>query len=126
MLMRRSRFVYAAIIIVSFIVIASSQESQFKKGTYTFKENGITWAIRYDDNKVSLARNGEVFIEGVYKVTGNEIEVTDERGPMACGGDQKTGKYNWKLEGKKLTFQKIKDECAGRDNALTSFSWTQE
>lgn len=126
MLVRRSRFVCAVIMIISFIVTASSQTSEFKKGTYTATAYGATWAIKYDDNKVSLARNGEIFIEGVYKVTGNEIEVTDERGPMACRDDQKTGKYTWKLEGKSLTFQKVKDECAGRANALTSIPWIRE
>jgi hypothetical protein len=52
-------------------------------------------------------------------VTGDLLEVTDEKGSMACGGEQKTGTYKWKLEGKSLIFTKVQDECGGRANAMT-------
>ncbi|HZS08976.1 MAG TPA: hypothetical protein VFD58_29340 [Blastocatellia bacterium] len=106
---------------------ASLQSADFKVGTYSVTAGDSKFSIKYEDNgKVTVSRNGEVAVEGVYKVTGDTIEVTDEKGPMACGGDSKTGKYKWKLEGKKLTFTKIEDGCDGRAGALTAQAWVQE
>ena len=105
----------------------SLQAADFIKGTYSVTMGGDKFSIKYDDNnKLTVARNGESVVEGTYKITEDVIEVTDEKGPMACGGDTKTGKYKWKLEGKKLTFTKLEDGCDGRVGALTAQVWTQE
>lgn len=102
------------------------QAADFVKGTYALTVGGDKFSIKYEDKKVTVSRNGETVVEGAYKVTGDVIEVTDESGPMACGGDFKTGKYKWKLDGKKLSFTKIEDGCEGRAGALTAQAWTQE
>ena len=71
-------------------------------------------------------RNGELVVEGTYKVKEDRLEVTDENGPMACGGDQKTGKYKWKLEDKMLSFTRVEDESDGRSKGLTGTTWMLE
>lgn len=126
MLMRKGRILCVVFLIALLAIDAMSQTAEFKKGIYSATSGDTKWAIKYDDGKLTLTRNGEAVVNGVYKITGNEIEVTDESGMMACGGDLKTGRYKWKLEGKNLTFEKIEDDCPGRAGALTSITWQQE
>ena len=115
------------LLIVLLALDTVARTADFKKGTYSVTTGGAKWSIRYDGNsKVTVTRDGAPVVEGTYKVTEDLLEVTDERGPMACGGEQKTGKYKWKLEGKTLTFTKVEDECEGRANALTGQAWVQE
>ena len=67
--------------------------------------------------------NGELDAEGSYKVTGDEIELADEKGPGACRGNLKVGRYSWKLAGRELMFTKLEDGCEGRADTLTSQGW---
>ena len=116
-----------ALLIVLLALDAAARPADFKKGTYSATAGGAKWSIRYDDKgKVTVTRDGAALVEGTYKVTGDLLEVTDEKGPMACGDENKTGKYKWKLEGKNLTFTKVDDECGGRANAMTGQAWIQE
>lgn len=115
-----------ACLIVLLAVVASSQTTEFKEGTYAVTAGDTRWAVKYESDKVTLTRNGEAVVVGIYKVTGNELEVTDEGGVMACGGGQKTGRYKWKMEGKRLIFEKLEDGCAGRASALTSLPWERQ
>jgi hypothetical protein len=106
---------------------AAARTADFEKGTYSATAGGTKWSIRYDDNsKLTVTRDGAALVEGTYKVTGDLLEVTDEKGPMACGGENKTGKYRWKLEEKNLSFTKVEDECDGRASALTGQAWVKE
>ena len=115
------------LLIVLLVLAAAARAYDFKKGAYSATAGGVKFSIKFDDSgRVTILMNGEIVVEGTYKVREDGLEVTDEKGPMACGGDQKTGKYKWKLEGKKLTFTKVEDECEGRANALTSQVWVQE
>ena len=115
------------LLIVLLVLNTVAGTPDFKKGTYSVTAGGAKWSIRYDDNnKVTVMRDGAAVVEGTYKVTGNLLEVTDEKGPMACGGEQRTGKYQWKLEGKNLTFTTVEDQCGGRANAMTGQIWVQE
>src|SRR4030095_9477985 len=94
---------------------------------YSATAGGVKWSMNFGDhNRVTFTRDGEIAVEGTYKITGDELEVTDEKGPMACGGEQKTGKYRWKMEEKKLTLTKVSDLCEGRARALTSLVWARE
>jgi hypothetical protein len=112
----------------------TARTADFKKGTYSVTAGGVKWSINFGDNdKLTFARDGEIAVEGTYKVTGDELEVTgdelevtDERGPIACPGERKTGKYKWKLEEKKLTLTKVEDLCEGRVHPLTSLVWVRE
>ena len=64
-------------------------------------------------------------VEGTYKVTKDEIEFTDEKGPLAekAAGP---GTYKWKLDGDKVTFTKVKDKSEGRSGALTAGAWERK
>ena len=116
-----------AVLLIVLALDTVARAADFRKGTYSVTGGGTKWSIKYDDNnKVTVTRDGTAVVEGTYKVTGDLLEVTDEKGPMACGGEQKTGKYKWKLEGKTLTLTKVEDECDGRANALTGQAWVQE
>jgi hypothetical protein len=59
-------------------------------------------------------------VHGVFTITGVDVSLKDTGGPGKCSG---TGKYSYKLKGKKLTFTKIKDSgkgYAGRVAVLTT------
>ena len=77
------------------------------------------------DGKMSVSRDGEIVVEGVYAVEKDQITFTDKRGPMACV-DAGPGKFQWKFDGKALTFKAIEDPCGGRANALTSQPLTKQ
>jgi hypothetical protein len=116
----------AGIGIVLLALTIAVKAEEFAKGTYSATAGGSKFSIKYEDGgKLTVSRDGEVVVEGVYKVTGDEIEVTDQKGPMSCGSEH-IGKYKWKLDGKKLTFTKVQDECDGRAEALTSQAWMQQ
>ena len=115
------------LLIVLLVLVAAARADDFKKGAYSATAGGVKFSIKFDDGgRATIMKDGELVVEGRYRVQEDALEVTDEKGPMACGGDQRTGKYKWKLEGKKLTFTKVADECEGRANALTSQVWMQE
>jgi len=113
-------------LILSLILATSVAAQEFKKGTYSSTAAGTKWSLKFDESsKVTVISNGEVVVEAAYKIKGDELEVTDEKGPMACNKTQ-TGKYKWKLDGKKLTLTKVSDECDGRATGLTAQPWVQE
>lgn len=117
----------AALMLVLFALGTKARAEDFKTGTYSLTSGGVKYSIIFhDSNKHVVTRAGEVVVEGSYKVTGDELEVTDEKGQIACRGDQKTGRYKWKIEDKKLTLQKVEDACEGRANALTAQAWVKE
>jgi hypothetical protein len=98
---------------------------EFTPATYSATAGTVEWTLQYHEGgRVTVSRNGEVVIEGKYKVAGDALEVVDEKGSMACPAAQ-TGKYTWKLEEKKLTLTKVEDECEGRSSAFTRLSWTR-
>ena len=103
----------------------SAHAAEFQKGSYsTDLPRGGTITLKFEDNgKFSLKKDdGKLFVAGTYKVTKNQIEFTDETGPMAAK-DAKPGKYEWKLESDKLTFTKVEDESEGRSKGLTHSDW---
>jgi hypothetical protein len=113
--------------LIVLVALATAVNAQgFKTGTYSNTAAGTKWSLKFDETgKVTVISNGEIVVESRYKVKGDELEVTDEKGPMACDKAQ-TGKYKWKLDGKKLSLTKVSDECDGRSAGLTSQTWVQE
>ncbi|HMG35666.1 MAG TPA: hypothetical protein VKM94_17145 [Blastocatellia bacterium] len=117
----------AAWLLILLLALTTEVSAQaFKTGVYSATSGDVKWSIKYEEGgKVTVSRNGELLVEGTYKVKGDELELTDKSGAMSCGAD-KAGKYKWKLEGKKLSFTMLTDECEGRATALTSQAWTLE
>ena len=77
------------------------------------------------DVKMSAIREGDIVLVGVYAVDKDQITFNDKRGPMACI-DAGPGKFQWKFDGKALTFKVIEDPCGGRANALTGQPLTKK
>jgi len=88
---------------------------------------GDTVLLKFDEKgRFALTdKDGKTLVEGAYKVTKDQIEFTDEKGPFAAK-DAKPGKYKWKLEEKKLSFTKVEDESEGRSKGITGTTWTLE
>jgi hypothetical protein len=93
--------------------------------TPTHAPAGSTANFKLEKGKYTVTMNDMVIVEGSYKLDKDEITFTDEKGPKAGQGDEKTGSYKWKFEGGKLTFTKVKDANGGRDQALTGGVWTK-
>jgi hypothetical protein len=105
------------------LLTATASAADFPKGTIAAELGGTQWTIRFEDGGAYAVSCGEdVVAEGKYTAKKDEIEMTDEKGSRAEPG--KTGKYSWKLDGKKLTFTKVEDEVQGRVGALTNGPWT--
>ena len=79
-----------------------------------------------DKQKFVLSgEDGKTLVEGTYKVVNNQIEFTDEKGPLASK-DAKPGKYKWQLTDRKLNFTKIEDGSEGRSKGIAGATWTLE
>jgi len=95
-------------------------ENKFPKGTYS---NG-QFAITFQDDGTHTVKEGDnVVVKGTYKITGDQIVLSDKEGQYACEGE---GKYKWKAEGNALRFEKVEDGCDGRANALTEQQWIKK
>src|SRR6266576_3766021 len=105
-----------------------AQGAEFQQGSYSgTRLRGEKVVLRFDhEGKFILTdKDGKTLVEGTYKVMKDQIEFTDEKGPMAAKG-AKPGKYKWKLEDKALSFTKVEDESEGRSKGITGTTWTLE
>jgi len=105
-----------------FASVAAAGATEFPKGTFTVRTSeGATWALGfYERGKFTLTREGRQAVAGTYSVDHDVVEFSDEKGPAAGKGNLQIGSYKWKLEGKKLTFKRVKDANRGREMILTS------
>ena len=93
------------------------KKSDFPVGSYW---DGGFIATFTADGKLIVYDEDFIKAEGFYEIAGDQIMITDKDASGECSG---VGKYNWKFDGKVLTFTKLKDDCAGRARHLTSRSW---
>jgi hypothetical protein len=125
------RFVSKAVPFVALIALwlgtSTARAEDFPKGTFTLKgPGGVVLAINFDGKgKLTVSRDGEEMVTCDYKVTKDQIEFSNESGPKG-NADAKPGTYKWKLDGKKLTFTKIKDDQGGRSEAITHGTWEKK
>jgi hypothetical protein len=106
----------------------SENATHFQQGSYSgARLRGDTVTLKFaDKGKFVLSdKDQKILVEGTYKVVKDQIEFTDENGPMAAKG-AKPGKYKWKLDGTRLRLEKIEDEAHGRSKGLTNTDWTLE
>src|SRR5437773_1017836 len=104
----------AALVLVPGWVTSVAQGAEFRPGSYSgTRLRGDTVLLKFDEKgRFALTdKDGKTLVEGAYKVTKDQIEFTDEKGPFAAK-DAKPAKYQyqWKLEEKKLSFTKVDDE----------------
>jgi hypothetical protein len=125
--MRLIRLIPVLAVVGLWLVAGRAAAADFPKGTFTIKASDAMWAVTFDGKgKFKVTRDGQEGLTGSYKVTKDEIELTDEEGPFAGKGDQKACTYKWKLDGKKLTFTKVKDESEGRSAIITAGAWDKK
>jgi len=96
------------------------------KGTFTIKTlgDGAAWVMSLDGiGKFKMTRNGQLGVEGTYRIEKDQIEFTDEAGPFRETGKAQIGTYRWRLAGSKLLFQQVHDEARGRSAILLSGAW---
>jgi hypothetical protein len=116
--------------VLSFGLLAhrAAAADEFPQGKFVLKtSDGDEWAVTFDDKgKFTAMHNGQLGVKGTYKVTKDEIEFTDEDGPFAGKGEEQKATYKWKLDGKKLTFTKVKDSSEGRVAVVTGGPWEKK
>jgi hypothetical protein len=97
------------------------------KGTFTLTgPDGLPWGLTFDGKgRFLVTRGGNEAVQGAYKVTGDEVDFRDEKGPLADEAAG-TGAYRWTLDGGKITFTKIKDANGGRSQTLTAGAWEKK
>lgn len=98
--------------------------ADFPQGAYSAGEYTITFA---EKGQYRVSKGEEVLVEGEYTVKGDQLQVTDKQGPIACKeAGQETGTYGWKYEAELLTLSKVKDACQGRSGAMTTQPWKRK
>ncbi|MGH7025666.1 MAG: hypothetical protein ACREEB_19060 [Caulobacteraceae bacterium] len=108
------------------LLATASAAADFPAGVYTTK--GAPETITFGDNgRVSVNKDGVLEVEGAYSVNGDQIQLTDERGPWACTkpGEQ-TGAYRWKSDHGQLSFTKVADACTDRANSILKHTWKKQ
>jgi len=92
----------------------AAQSDKFPVGTY---ESG-PFTISFKDGGVfQVTHSSGAGVTGTYKLSGDEVEVTDTGGDFACPDG--TGKYSWKVENEELLMSLISDKCDGRAEAFS-------
>jgi hypothetical protein len=121
-------FSCVAVLGLLFLVSDRAAAADPLKGTFSVKDkDGGEWAVTFDGKgKFSVTNGGKDALKGSVKVTKDEIEFTDEEGDFASKGDEAKYTYKWKLDGKKLTFTKVKDENAARESIITGGAWEKK
>ncbi len=85
---------------------------------------GVSWEISFDaSGRYLVRREGEVVVEGDYRVDDDRIEFDGERGTLACRDAHGAGIYRWIWTGRLLIFERLDDTCPGRVFALTGGQW---
>ncbi len=98
----------------------------FPLGTYTSSGDDEPWTHTFaPDGTFSVASNAGMLVEGTYVVTGDQIEITDERGPRAAV-EAKPGTYRWSVDQQQLMFTVVEDEVEGRVTALATHPWIRQ
>lgn len=62
--------------------------------------------------------NGAMAVEGYISVTGSQVKIVDESGPLACL--LAPGTYTWTVAGSELSFSLVSDPCGLRAIAITT------
>jgi outer membrane protein assembly factor BamB len=78
--------------------------------------------VRFDPGGTfSLQGQGWPSLNGNWKLNGSEIELTMSGGPGGCDGP---GKYQSRVDGKKVTFELVSDDCRVRRMIVDRSVWS--
>ena len=79
------------------------------------------WQLRFLSGKaIHVVRNGKIVVVGTAVFTDGRMKASDRSGSYACGADERTGVYTYRLTGRRLTFKAVADKCVGRKLLLTT------
>ncbi len=117
--------IIAAVVSILFLAVNFSYGAEPIAGTYSAFEGKLILVLQDNGHTIFKDNRGNIGAEGNYSIEGDQIALTDEKGPIACSGETKTGTYKWSLEGDKLSFTLVDDKCKGRKGALTAGPWTR-
>jgi serine/threonine-protein kinase len=85
-----------------------------------------TWRFRIlADGEVSVMQNGVNVVRDRASVADAQITFNGGTGVQACSGAQATGVYRWALQGGRLTFAPLRDDCIGRRIVLLARPWAK-
>jgi hypothetical protein len=78
------------------------------------------WALRLaDGGRYAVTRDGQLAVEGRYRLAADTIVFNGEVGPQACPDEATSpGTYRWRREGRTLTLTPVADDCNGRRAAF--------
>ena len=106
-------------------ILFVSRTQEIRTGTYTATVKGDEWTLNLDKKgRVTVKNKGRAVVEGAFIAIKTELIVfPDLKERLTCQNSTKTGTYKWKLDGKKLSFTKIDDDCTDRAMAITASTW---
>jgi len=108
-------FALALVFFLAGSVGAAAQTGDFPIGSY----QGGPFTITFEEGGAfRVMHSSGAGVTGTYKISGDQIEFTDQEGELVCQGS--AGKYKWKLGRDSLIFSVVDDACDGRTEALTS------
>src|SRR5580700_4237251 len=114
-MLKHSELLLAAALAMTFFPAFAAD---FPVGTYLV--DGSKTALTLDaKGKFHVEEGKKTLVAGSYRVTGNQIQFTDQEGPWACKSDEKTGSYGWSFDKSGLSFTKVADACADRATSLS-------
>jgi hypothetical protein len=110
----------AAAVVVVMAVCDVAVAADFPAGTYEASDIAMTFDAK---GHYTLTQGGIFKVSGTYTVTGDEIDMTDKRGPWTCPKGKRTGSYHWETTLTGLAFTKIADDCDARSTPMTTGPW---
>src|SRR5262245_58014334 len=113
----RMRGLTALAVPVLLFVSAPVRAADFPTGTFVATSSeGAVWNITFWEKgqKFLVTRDGRDAVSGRYSVDKDVVEFSDDAGPNAAKGAERSGTYRFKVTGKTLKLTKIKDSNVGR------------
>ena len=110
-------------------VCMTAEAKPFPKGTYAIKlgKNEEKLALKFESKgKFTLLRFGDEVASGTYQLAKGKIDFQFQKGKFIDKNARNVGTYQWKLEGKKLSFTIINDNFERRVKTLTAGPWERE
>jgi hypothetical protein len=135
--MQMKRFALAVSVVLALALSSVALAAGTLSGTYKTKvtstaEGGFlkgTWTIKFKNGTYTVTDNGKVVVHGKNTIKGSKITFQDTSGKFACVGSGTSGTYTFRLNGKQLTFTKVKESkkacAAGRVIVLTGGVFTK-
>jgi hypothetical protein len=114
--------VASSLALVGFAAFAAD----FPIGTYSIDATKPN--LTFDGKgRFRVVQGAKLLVSGTYSVKGDQIEVTDTKGPWACTADgQRSGTYHWNYEKSVLNLSKVSDACQDRVGSLAAVKWTKQ